>query len=64
MAEVAGRLSVVQGVSCLKAHEGVRGLLVSSVPGTKDVDVVIIGYCVVETNAARLAAGIGARDNI
>ena len=61
MSEVAGRLSVIEGASCLKAHEGGRGLLVSSVPGTKAADIVIIGGGVVGANAARLAVGLGAR---
>ena len=64
MSEVAGRLSVIEGASCLRAHEGGRGLLVSGVPGTKPANVVIIGGGVVGTNAARLAVGIGARVTI
>ena len=64
MSEVAGRLSVIEGASCLKAHEGGRGLLVSGVPGTKAADIVIIGGGVVGANAARLAVGLGARVTI
>ena len=64
MAEVAGRLSVIEGASCLKAHEWGRGLLVSGVQGTKAADIVIIGGGVVGANAARLAVGLGARDHI
>ena len=64
MSEVAGRLSVIEGASCLKAHEGGRGLLVSGVPGTKAADIVIIGGGVVGANAARLAVGLGTRVTI
>ena len=64
MSEVAGRLSVIEGTSCLKAHEGGRGLLVSGVPGTKTADIVVIGSGIVGANAARLAVGLGARDYI
>ena len=64
MSEVAGRLSVIEGASCLKAHEGGRGLLVSGVPGTKAADIVIIGGGVVGANAARLAVGLGAHVTI
>ena len=64
MSEVAGRLSVIEGASCLRAHKGGRGLLVSGVPGTKPADVVIIGGGVVGANAARLAVAMGARVTI
>ena len=64
MSEVAGRLSVIEGASCLKSYEGGRGLLVSGVPGTKAADIVIIGGGVVGANAARLAVGLGARVTI
>ena len=64
MSEVAGRLSVIEGASCLNAHQGGRGLLVSGVPGTKVADIVIIGGGVVGENAARLAVGLGARVTI
>ena len=64
MSEVAGRLSVIEGASCLRAHKGGRGLLVSGVPGTKPANVVIIGGGVVGANAARLAVAMGARVSI
>ena len=64
MSEVAGRLSVIEVASCLKAHEGGRGLLVSGVPGKKAADIVIIGGGVVGANAARLAVGLGTRVTI
>ena len=64
MSEVAGSLSVIERASCLKAHEGWRGRLVSGVPVTKVADIVIIGSGVVGANAARLAAGLGVRVTI
>ena len=64
MSEVAGRLSVIEGASCLRVHQGGRGLLVSGVPGTKAADIVIIGGGVVGASAARLAVGVGARVTI
>lgn len=64
MSEVAGRLSVIEGAACLRAHEGGRGILVPGVPGTKAADVVIIGGGVVGKNAARLAVGLCARNHI
>ena len=64
MSEVAGRLSVIEGAACLRAHEGGRGLLVSGVAGTKAANVLIIGGGVVGANAARLAVGMGARVTI
>ena len=64
MAEVAGRLSVIEGASCLKAHELRHVLLVSGMPGTKAADIVIICGGVVGANAARLAVGFGARHYI
>ncbi len=64
MSEIAGRLSVIEGAACLRAHEGGRGLLISGVPGTNAADVVIIGGGVVGANAARMAVGMGARVTI
>ncbi len=61
MSQVAGRLSIIEGAACLRAHGGGRGLLVSGVPGTKTANVVIIGGGVVGTNLARMAVGLGAR---
>ena len=61
MSEVAGRLAVIEGASNLKASAGGRGLLISGVPGTSPAEVVVIGGGVVGTNAAKMAAGLGAR---
>ncbi|HDP80845.1 MAG TPA: alanine dehydrogenase [Spirochaetes bacterium] len=64
MSEVAGRLSVQMGCSCLEAAKGGRGLLLSGVPGVAPANVVIIGGGISGINAAHLAVGMGARVTI
>lgn len=64
MSEVAGRLAVLEGGFYLKKTGGGRGLLLSGVPGTDSAEIVIIGGGVVGMNAAKLAAGLGARVTI
>ncbi len=61
MSEVAGRLAVIEGASHLKANVGGRGILISGVPGTAPANVIVIGGGVVGFNAAKMAAGLGAR---
>jgi alanine dehydrogenase len=61
MSEIAGRLSVQQGAKYLEKIHGGRGVLMGGVPGVKAARVVIIGGGVVGTNAAKMAAGLGAR---
>jgi alanine dehydrogenase len=60
MSEVAGRMSVHVGAYYLQKPNGGRGVLLSGVPGVPPADVVIIGGGVVGTNAAKIAAGMGA----
>ncbi len=60
MSEVAGRMSVHVGAYYLQKSNGGRGVLLSGVPGVPPADVVIIGGGVVGTNAAKIAAGMGA----
>ncbi len=60
MSEVAGRMSVHVGAYFLQKSNGGRGVLLSGVPGVSPADVVIIGGGVVGTNAAKVAAGMGA----
>ncbi len=60
MSEVAGRMSVHVGAYYLQKSNGGRGVLLSGVPGVPPADVVIIGGGVVGTNAAKVAAGMGA----
>ena len=61
MSEVAGRMSIQEGAKCLERVHGGRGVLMAGVPGVKPADVVIFGGGVVGTNAAKIAAGMGAR---
>jgi alanine dehydrogenase len=60
MSEVAGRMAVHVGAFYLQKSNGGRGVLLSGVPGVPPADVVIIGGGVVGTNAAKIAAGMGA----
>ncbi|KAB2881425.1 alanine dehydrogenase [bacterium] len=61
MSEVAGRMAAQQGAKYLEKTFGGRGVLMSGVPGTEPATVVIIGGGVVGTNAAKIAAGFGAK---
>lgn len=64
MSEVAGRMSALMGAFYLgKSHAG-RGLLPTGVPGVAPADVLVVGGGVVGMNAARVAAGLGARVTI
>lgn len=61
MSEVAGRMAVQIGAHFLEKPQGGRGVLLSGVPGVAPGEVVVIGGGVVGANAARIAAGLGAR---
>jgi alanine dehydrogenase len=61
MSEVAGRMAVQEGAKYLEKHQGGRGVLLGGVPGVAPAQVVILGGGVVGSNAARMAAGLGAR---
>jgi len=61
MSEVAGRMSVLEGAKYLEKFFGGRGVLLGGVPGVSPGKVVIIGGGIVGSNAARMAAGLGAR---
>jgi alanine dehydrogenase len=60
MSEVAGRMSIQQGAKHLEKPMSGRGILLGGVPGVEPARVVILGAGVVGTNAARVAAGLGA----
>jgi len=60
MSEVAGRMSIQAGASCLEMNAGGRGQLLGGVPGVPAARVVILGGGVVGTNAARMAMGLEA----
>ena len=60
MSEVAGRMAVQEGAKYLEKLHGGRGVLLGGVPGVAPGKVVILGGGVVGTNAAKMAAGLGA----
>ena len=60
MSEVAGRMSIQVGAYYLEKHNGGRGMLMGGVPGVLPAKVLILGAGVVGTNAAKMAAGMGA----
>ncbi|MEV0298648.1 alanine dehydrogenase [Nocardia sp. NPDC050710] len=61
MSEVAGRLGTQVGAYHLMAPLGGAGVLLGGVPGVRPADVVVLGGGVAGTNAATVAAGMGAR---
>lgn len=61
MSEVAGRMSIQQGAKALENPMGGRGVLLGGVPGVAPGHVSILGAGVVGTEAAKMAAGLGAR---
>ena len=61
MSEVAGRMSIQQGAKYLEKPQGGKGQLLGGVPGSAPAKVMIIGAGVVGTEAAKMAAGIGAQ---
>jgi alanine dehydrogenase len=64
MSEVAGRMATQVGAFYLEKPEGGRGVLLGGVPGTPPADVIVIGGGVVGTQAAWMAAGLGANVTI
>jgi len=64
MSEVAGRMAVQEGAKYLEKFFGGRGLLLGGIPGVKPANVVVLGGGVVGTNAAKMAAGLGANVTI
>ena len=60
MSEVAGRMSVQEGAKSLERPFHGRGILLGGVPGVPPAEVVILGGGVVGSNAAKVAAGLGA----
>jgi len=64
MSEVAGRMSIQEGARCLEKIHGGVGILIGGVPGVEPANVVILGGGIVGTNAAKIAAGLGARVTI
>jgi len=60
MSEVAGRMSIQQGAKYLEKPQGGRGILLGGVPSVRPAKVMILGGGVVGTQAAKMAAGLGA----
>ncbi len=60
MSEVAGRMSIQAGASCLEKARGGRGVLLGGVPGVAPGKVVILGGGVVGSHALAMAVGLGA----
>src|SRR5499427_7518974 len=61
MSEVAGRMAVQVGASCLEKERGGKGVLLGGVPGTRRGRVVILGGGVVGRKEATIAIGMGAQ---
>jgi len=60
MSEVAGRMSIHEGAKYLERTFGGRGMLLGGVPGVLPAKVLILGGGIVGTEAAKMAAGLGA----
>ena len=60
MSEVAGKMSIQEGAKYLERPMMGRGILLGGVAGVAPANVVILGGGVVGSNAARVAAGLGA----
>ncbi len=61
MSEVAGRMSVQEGAKYLEKPMKGKGILLGGIPGVAPASVLILGGGVVGCNAAKVAAGLGAR---
>ena len=60
MSEVAGRMAIQEGARFLEKPQGGKGILLGGVPGVKPAKVLILGGGIVGSNAAQMAAGMGA----
>ena len=60
MSEVAGKMSIQEGAKYLERPMMGRGILLGGVPGVEPATVLVLGAGVVGTNAAKVAAGLGA----
>jgi len=60
MSEIAGKMSIQEGAKYLEKPMQGRGILLGGVPGVAPAHVVILGAGIVGTNAAKVAAGLGA----
>ncbi len=64
MSEVAGRMSIQEGAKYLERPQEGRGILLSVVPCVAPAEVAVLGGGIVGSNAARVAAGLGANVRI
>ena len=64
MSEVAGRMAIQEGAKYLEKPLKGRGILLGGVPGVKPASVLILGGGIVGTQAAKMAAGLGAHVTI
>src|SRR2546429_320596 len=60
MSEIAGKMSIQEGAKYLEKPMMGRSILLGGVPGVAPAHVVILGAGIVGTNAAKVAAGLGA----
>jgi len=60
MSEIAGRLAAQAGAHYLERPQGGRGVLIGGVSGVAPALVTVLGAGMAGTNAARVAAGMGA----
>lgn len=60
MSEIAGKMSIQEGAKYLEKPMMGRGILLGGVPGVAPAHVVVLGGGVVGTQAAKVAAGLGA----
>jgi alanine dehydrogenase len=60
MSEVAGRMAIQEGAKYLEKPLKGKGILLGGVPGTPRGKVLILGGGIVGTQAAKMAAGLGA----
>ena len=60
MSEIAGKMCIQEGAKYLEKPMMGRGILLGGVPGVAAAHVVVLGGGIVGTNAAKVAAGLGA----
>lgn len=61
MSEVAGRMAIQEGAKYLEKPQKGKGILLGGVPGVPPAKVLVLGGGVVGTQAAKMAAGLGAQ---
>lgn len=64
MSEIAGTMATQIGAHYLEKPQGGKGIVLAGVPGVKRGKVTVIGGGVVGTNAAKIAAALGAEVSI